>query len=298
MICGTRGSPLALAQTNMVVALIERQTGEHITIKEITTSGDRYKGRFGVGDATKSLFTKEIDAALNSGSIDFAVHSLKDVSVDYPFGLVTPPRASPFDVLVSPYDSLDALPVGAKVGTGSPRRASELLRLRPDLHIMPLRGNIDTRLSALGTMDAVVLSEAGLRRLGRWECTDHQYVPLSHEIMIPAPGQGTLAIACRMGDEKTMHIIEQISDEKTYLASMAERSFFRCIGGGCHLPGGAYATIENGLLRLSAAISSPDGSISYRGSSEGVPAAHDAIARRLSASLCAQGASSLEGVDV
>lgn len=282
----------------MVVGMLEAISEKPITIKWITTSGDRYKGRFGTGDATKSLFTKEIDHALSSGAIDFAVHSLKDVSVDYPFGLVTPPRSSPLDVLVSAYDSIESLPRGATVGTGSPRRASELLRARPDLRIEPLRGNVDTRISSLDSLDAVVLSEAGLRRLGRWETTEHNYVPLSPEVMIPSPGQGTLAVAYRSGDDTTMQEVESINDMNTFYSSAAERAFFRSIGGGCHLPGGAYAHCAGDTLRLSAAINSPDGAPSYRGSVSGACTESESLAHALSASLCAKGACSIVGAGI
>lgn len=293
MRCGTRKSTLARAQTKGAADAVDAVCGSGTEIVPIVTAGDRYRGRFGSGEATKRLFTKEIDAALLDGTIDYAVHSLKDVSVDYPFYLVTPPRSSPFDAFVSPYASIEELPLGARVGTGSPRRASELLRLRPDLRVEPVRGNVDTRLSLLSSLDAVILAEAGLRRLGRWESTPHTYAVLSPDAMMPAPCQGTLALACRQDDEETKARLNRVLDSDTFTCSLAERAFFREIGGGCHLAAGAYATVERDILTLRAAINAPNGSLSLRSETQGPVDCFEALARGLAQRMASCGGTSL-----
>jgi hydroxymethylbilane synthase len=256
---GTRGSSLALAQSALVARSLET-LGEQVELVEIVTSGDRARA---LGD--KGRFVKEIEQALLEGEIDLAVHSAKDVPGELPDGLAivgVPERADPRDALCGAA-SLDALPPGAVVGTASLRRRAQLLALRPDLDVRELRGNVDTRLRKLteGAYDAVVLAAAGLSRLGRGEAG----MPLSTETLVPAPGQGCLALEARTGDARIRGLAERLTNPSAMAALMAERALVTAIDATCHTPVGALATITGDSLRLCTFVGTPDGAAGIRG---------------------------------
>lgn len=257
---GTRGSPLALAQSQWVAdQLVLLNPGLDIQLKQISTSGDRIQNRFLNDIGGKGLFVKEIEEALLKNEIDLAVHSLKDMPAVLPEGLrlgAMPAREDPQDVLLSREGTeLSTLKSGAVIGTTSLRRRLQIQRKRPDLKFEMLRGNIDTRVGRLknGDFDAIVLAKAGMKRLGiAWAGT----VDLE---MIPAPGQGTLAIEAREHDEEVQKILAPFNHEPTRIASEAERFVMRALGGSCNLPMGAFGKIEGEQFHLKAFIASPDG---------------------------------------
>lgn len=264
---GTRGSPLALRQTAMVEeALRAARPGLVIERIVIRTSGDwkpeQGETRLSEVDGGKGLFVREIERCLLAGDIDCAVHSLKDMPSFLPDGLVLDHmlvRGNPCDVFVShKASSLEGLPHGAVVGTSSLRRQSFILAKRPDLKIVPLRGNVQTRLEKLkdGQVDATFLALAGLQRLGIDEACMH---PLSPSEMVPACGQATIAIETRRGDEATRRLLNAIHHEETGLCSFAERAALQVLDGSCHTPIGAYARIENGQMALDLVVGSHDG---------------------------------------
>lgn len=260
----TRPSALARWQTDWVIrALQQAHPGLECATKIITTQGDRVLDKALPEIGGKGLFTQELESELLSGQVDCAVHSLKDLPVESPNGLViaaVPERAEVRDVLISAHGyTLETLPQGAVVGTSSRRRAAQLLHLRPDLRIENLRGNVDTRLrKALeGGYDAVIMAAAGLSRLGL-EKAVMQYLPL--EAMLPAPGQGALAVQCRAADQETRSYLAAIDHMPTRRAVTAERAFLQGLGGGCALPIAAFAEITPiGHLRLIGRVLSPDG---------------------------------------
>ena len=259
---GTRGSPLALIQARKIAAALEvaeRWPAGHVEIVPITTSGDRITDRPLAEVGGNGLWTKELDAALLNGDIDFAVHSMKDVEVVRPKEIrlaAIRPRTHVHDKLIGA-ESVEALKKGAVVGTSSPRRAAQLLAARPDLKIIPLRGNVDTRLKKLeaGEVDATILSAAGLHRLGR----DDIGTPIPFEIMLPAPGQGALGIECREDDADTSTLLKLLDDVQTRCEVEAERAFARELGGSCHSPVAALASVDHRQIHLSAEIFSEDG---------------------------------------
>jgi len=247
---GTRASPLALAQSATVAALL----GGDAELVGITTSGDRDRAQ-----SDKERWVKELELALLAGEIDLAVHSAKDVPSELPPGLElvgTPLRGDPFDALVGA-PSLAALPEGARVGTASPRRAAQLRALRQDLEIRVIHGNVDTRLALLesGDLDALVLAAAGLIRLGR---ADEIGCVLT--ALVPAAGQGTLVLEGRAGDRAARDAVRAITDAPSWDALCAERTLVAGLGASCHTPLGAYATIgaDGVVLRTFAGL--PDGS--------------------------------------
>lgn len=260
---GTRGSPLAMIQARKIASALEvaeRWPAGHVEIVAITTSGDRITDRPLAEVGGKGLWTKELDVALLEGEVDFNVHSMKDVEVVRPDEIrlaAVRPRVYLQDKLVGA-SSLDELKKGAVVGTSSPRRAAQLLAARPDLKIVPIRGNVDTRLKKLeaGEVDATILSAAGLHRLR----LDHVGTPLPLDVMLPAPGQGALGLECRVDDTDCMHSLKMLDDPESRCAVMAERAFARALGGSCHSPVAALATIERMEVHLRAEILSADGS--------------------------------------
>jgi hydroxymethylbilane synthase len=267
---GTRGSALALAQARWVAERLE----DDVELVEISTQG-------AVGD--KSRFVKAIEEALLAGTADLAVHSAKDVPGELPDGLSivgVPERADPYDALCGAA-SLDDLRPGAVVGTASLRRQAQLLALRDDLEIRELRGNVDTRLKRLGDYDAIVLAQAGLDRLGRGD----EGEPL--EALVPAPGQGCLALEARGEDEATAAAAARLTDRAALTALTAERALVTALDASCHTPIGAYARECDGALRLSAFVGLPDGSHWIRDELDGdggAPAAlGTAVAQRLEA---------------
>jgi len=252
---GTRRSALALAQANEVAASL-RAHGFGSTLVEIVTSGDRGELSAGRG-GLKGLFVAEIVRALQEGRVDLAVHSAKDLPSEDPEGVVVaavPRRQDPRDVLVMREPELRP---GDTVGTSSLRRRSQMKRLRPELELAPLRGNLDTRLRKVadGDLDAAVLAAAGLARLG---LRPEHMAPLSTDEMMPAPGQGALAVQTRAGEE---HPVSLLDDAPSHLAYLAERRVMDLLGGGCALPFAAFANVdEDHSVELRAAVFEPDGS--------------------------------------
>jgi len=290
----TRPSALARWQTRWVIHRLEA-AHPGLTCREevIVTRGDRVLDRPLPEIGGKGLFTQELEAALLSGRVDAAVHSLKDLPTEMPPGLAVgavPARAEVRDALISARGyTLDTLPQGAVVGTSSLRRAAQLRAVRPDLRIRPLRGNVDTRVrKALAGQpyDAIVLAGAGLSRLG---LTEHvsQWLPL--EVMLPAPGQGALAVQCRAEDEATLGLLAAIEDPATRAAVTAERAFLSALGGGCAVPVAAYAEpLAAGGLRLIGFVGSPQGEGFWRGTMEG--AEPQALGQALAERALAEGA--------
>lgn len=260
----TRPSKLARWQTNWVMnALQQAWPGLECRQVVITTQGDRNLDQPLPEIGGKGLFTQELEAELLAGKVQAAVHSLKDLPVEDPPGLAIraiPRRADVRDVLISKDGlTLDQLPPGALVGTSSLRRTAQLRAYRPDLRVEPLRGNVDTRIRRAleGQFDAILLAGAGVTRLGLSEHIS-QWLPL--EVMLPAPGQGALAVQCRSGDEQTLNYLAAIDDSQTRQAVLAERVFLAALGGGCSLPVGAYAVVQDGQIHLQGAAAAVDGS--------------------------------------
>jgi hydroxymethylbilane synthase len=297
IIIGTRGSKLALWQTNWVKAEIEKHHPQ-ITVETqiISTKGDRVLDVSlpKLGEQGKGLFTKELEDALFDRRVDIAVHSLKDLPTELPEGLrigAICEREDVRDALVARGDvkSFDDLPREAIIGTSSLRRQAQIRAVRPDLKLEPVRGNVDTRLGKLnrGEYDALVLAAAGLHRLGYADkITEH----LSEELMLPAVGQGALAIESRSDDAAISEIIITLEHEQTRLTCEAERAFLKGLGGGCLVPIAAHAKIEFGIMTLSGLVASPDGSEIVRGQITGLNEDAQAIGRQLADGLIQQGA--------
>lgn len=261
---GTRGSRLALQQARWVGARLEG-LGHRVTIRVIRTTGDRAASvplaALGQSKGIKGVFTKEIEDALIAGGIDLAVHSLKDLPTELDARLAlgcVPQRADPRDALLGLARA--ELRPGDRVGTGSPRRAAQLLRLRPGVIPAEIRGNVDTRIRKLraGDYDAIVLAAAGLERLGLLAEVAEALEP---DDMVPAIGQGALGIEIRAGDEAVRKALAPLHDSRAAAEVSAERSLLRALGGGCDIPLGAHATLRDGELRLIAAAAAPGGSI-------------------------------------
>lgn len=257
---GTRGSPLAFAQARMVATALRDAHGwgpERIEIVPIATTGDMVRDRPLADAGGKALWTRELDRALLEGRTDMSVHSMKDVETHRPRELEIAamlPRADSRDRLVGA-ESLDALSEGARVGTSSPRRAAQLLSRRPDLAIVPFRGNVETRLRRLGMgeADATLLAAAGLDRLG------HDDVGTVLEDFLPAPAQGAVGVEVRSGDRRTRAFAADIDDRPTNLCVGAERLLLAALGGSCRSPIAALARLERGRIHLRAEILTPDG---------------------------------------
>lgn len=267
---GTRKSQLALWQANFIATkLIEK--GIDVEIVKITTQGDKILDVPLAKIGGKGLFVKEIEDTILRGEIDIAVHSLKDVPTKLPDGLdivAIPQREDPSDAFVSvKYDSLNHLPTGATVGTSSLRRKSQLLRLRPDLRVEDLRGNVDTRLRKLqeGQFDAIILAYAGLKRLGLQENVRQKLTP---DVMIPAVCQGFLGIEAKVDDRRVLDAISFLNDEQSFIRASAERSFLATLEGGCQVPLGAYCEIVDGKIKITGYISDLEGKEFYKDSLE------------------------------
>lgn len=264
LVVGTRGSNLALVQTNWVVDQLKKENpGVEFEVKIIKTKGDLIKDLplDKIGD--KGLFVKEIEKSLLDGEIDMAVHSMKDMPSYLPEGLKfahSPKREDPRDALIfkEGYKSLDDLPQGARIGTGSKRRKYQLLKHRPDLEIVPIRGNIETRIKKIETekLDGVVLAASGLRRAGLDDKIDY-YIPT--DIMLPAPAQGILALEIREDDKETEKIIDSIKDDIAKIQIDAERGFLIGVNGSCHIPMGAYCEIEGEKITLTGLYGDGEG---------------------------------------
>lgn len=259
---GTRGSPLALVQANLVRDALLAAHGwapGRIEIVPIRTTGDKVQNRPLAEIGGKALWTKELDRALLAGEIDLAVHSMKDVETIRPDSIAVAamlPREDVRDRLIGA-ESIEALPHGARIGTSSPRRAAQMRRIRPDLSIVPLRGNVDTRLAKVrdGEADATLLAAAGLERLGRADIG--AAIPLDQ--LLPAPSQGAIGIEVRADDLATRMLVAAIGDAVTERCVLAERAMLAALGADCHSPVAALATPEDEGLRLRAEILSEDG---------------------------------------
>jgi hydroxymethylbilane synthase len=293
---GTRGSALALAQSKQAVALLEA-AGTEVELIVIRTSGDKMKDVPLAKVGGKGLFIKELEEALQSGSIDFAIHSMKDVPAQLPEGFslgAISTRADERDVLVRALahrglpPGLDGMPVGARIGTGSLRRRSQLLSLRPDLEIVPIRGNVDTRIGKAesGELDAVVLAAAGIARLG----LDVPVDPLPADIFLPSAGQGFLAIEIRTGDTKTERRLEPLHDPLAAQAATAERAFVGALDASCTAPVAAWCRERDGVLVFDGLVASLDGQELLRSSLRGEAAEAAELGRRAAGELQARGA--------
>ena len=262
----TRGSALALWQANHIGERLMQLHGVESELIRIRTSGDRFQGasvaQVSEQTGTKGIFIKELEEALLAGTADLAVHSMKDVPTENPAGLIFPAitkREDVRDCLISrDAAKLKDLAAGARIGTSSLRRQAQLRHHRPDLELLDLRGNVDTRLRkvAAGEFDAIVLATAGVKRLG---ASDKITEILSTEIMLPAVGQGALGIETRADDRETLRLVAGLDDAESHAAVTAERALLRELEGGCQLPLGAWARHENGELRLEACVFSADG---------------------------------------
>ena len=294
LIFATRPSALARWQTRWVIDALQRlHPGLTCEEKVITTQGDRVLDKPLPEIGGKGLFTQELESELIKGAVHCAVHSLKDLPVDDSSGLTIgciPIRAEMRDALVAARDlTIDSLPQRAVVGTSSLRRSAQLLAVRPDLQTRSLRGNVDTRVRKAmdGEYEAIVLAGAGLTRLGL-EGHVRQWIPL--EVMLPAPGQGALAVQCRAADQATLELLAALDHQPTRKAVTAERSFLAGLGGGCAVPVAAYAT-ANGNMRLRGLVASPDGKRIVRVTGEGSDARE--LGTRVAQQAIAEGASEI-----
>lgn len=289
---GTRGSQLALWQANWVAEQL-RQLGATVELVEISTSGDRDQRDPILEMDQQGVFTKEIQAAVLNGQVDIAVHSLKDLPTETIEGLVlaaVPQREDCFDVLVCRRaKSLDELPAGAKVGTGSLRRQAQLRCLRSDLEIVGVRGNVDTRLRKLadGEYDALVLAAAGLKRLALF---DHVVEALAPPRMLPAPGQGALGIECHRDASEVLRFVSQVEHAESRAATDAERAMLALLHAGCSAPVGAWGRVENGELLLDGLVASLDDQQILRASAIGPMQRAVPIGRQVAEELLEQGA--------
>jgi hydroxymethylbilane synthase len=282
---GTRGSPLALAQARLVRAALAEADADlaaedAVEIVVVKTTGDRVQDRLLADIGGKGLFTKEIEEGLQAGALDLAVHSMKDMPTQLPDGLLIAavlPRADPRDALIARGPrSIEALPRGATVGTASLRRAAQLMAARPDLHVAPLRGNVQTRLRKLeaGEVEATFLAMAGLVRLGLGEVVSAALEP---EEMLPAPAQGAIGIECRADDANLLALLARVDHPETMLRITAERAFLAALDGSCRTPIAALAEQTGDRLRLRGLVASPDGRKVERIEAEGAAATAAAI---------------------
>jgi hydroxymethylbilane synthase len=298
---GTRASALARWQTATIAAAL-RAAHPGLTCEDVTisTEGDR-DGRTPLPEiGGKGVFTEALEQALRAGEIDVAVHSLKDVPVDDMPGLTLAAlcmRTDPRDVMIARERwTLNTLPRGAVVGTCSTRRMAQLLAIQPDLTLVPLRGNVDTRVrKALdGEYDAIVIAAAGVTRLGLGEAIA-QYLPL--ELVLPAPGQGALAVQCRRDDPATLAVVRDLDEPPVRAATEAERGFLEGLGGGCAAPIAAYATVEGteatARVRIEGLVASPDGRTMIRVGGTGRPADARQLGLQLAADARLRGADDL-----
>jgi hydroxymethylbilane synthase len=301
---GSRGSALALWQANFIAERLNHVAGVESEIVRIRTSGDHMQtasvakplAEYSAENVAKGIFIKELEDALLAGSIDLAVHSMKDVPTETPTGLAFPAitqREDPRDCLISRGGrTMKTLPHGARVGTSSLRRQAQLRHRRPDLEVADLRGNVDTRIKKLesGEFDAIVLAMAGVNRLGfAGKITQ----VLEEEIMLPAVGQGALGLETRSGDAETEGIAATLDHAGTRACVTAERAVLRKLQGGCQIPLGALAHVRGDTLHLEAAVFSPRGSEHVQSSDEGPVAEAAAIGERLGTALIEAGADNI-----
>lgn len=298
LLIGTRGSQLALAQAEGVrTQIASLLPGDEVKLEVVKTLGDQLSAKDAVipatGEPPTGLFTRELDEALLSGKIRAAIHSLKDVPTVLPAGIqfgAFLKREDPRDAFISQAGvSFFELRAGSRVGTSSPRREAQIRSARPDLAILPLRGNVDTRLRKVGEgeFDAIVIAAAGLKRLGRArEATEF----LDTHLMLPAPAQGVLCVTLRAGDQDLLNSLKPLNDKITQICASAERSFLRTLQGGCRIPVGALAVVDNGTLFLSGVIAHPNGEQVMKNSGKGSPDHPEALGEELARIFLQNGA--------
>lgn len=288
LICGTRGSRLALTQSDEAIKDLCGKTGIKVKKKIIKTKGDQILDLPLHKIGSKGLFIKEIDEALINNQIDFAIHSLKD----YPTEILPElelcaitKRRSPYDGLIGIEKKIEELPEGAIVGTSSLRRRSEIFRVRPDINLKDIRGNLDTRIRKLkeGQYDAIVVAEAGFKRVygAVNEVEGYNFSQISSNVIIPAPGQGALAIVCRKDDHEIKNLLKSIDDEKTRVETSCERQFMVDVEGGCNLPVGALSFINESQIELKAFMGNVECTKTVRGSINGKKEDYIKIAKEL-----------------
>lgn len=299
---GTRASRLARWQTARIVEALRGASGGDLACEEvrIATEGDRLLDLPLPEIGGKGLFTEALEAALRQSTIDFAVHSLKDLPVQHPDDLIIAAicaRTDPRDVVIGrARPTLAALPRGATVGTSSTRRVAQIRAARPDLTVVPLRGNVDTRVrkALAGEYDAIVIAAAGVERLGLGEAIA-EYLP--YDVMLPAPGQGALAVQCRADDRPTRRLLEALDDPVARATTTGERAFLEALGGGCAAPiaalGEAITADGGSRLRLTGLVASRDGARVVRTSGEAPLGAAGELARRLADEALGRGAAEL-----
>lgn len=297
LIIGSRGSQLALWQTNFIKSRLEEFfPALKLEIKIIKTTGDRLLDVALAKIGDKGLFTRQIETALLNGEIDLAVHSLKDLQTVQPEGLeigAVSARETPNDAFIAKNAAtIDDLPRGARVATGSLRRKSQLLNYRPDLQIFEIRGNVPTRLKKFEEtdLDAMILAFAGVHRLGLDACIK-QIIPF--EIMLPAVSQGVMGVEIRSDDAPLKEMLQKLNDENTQICVTAERSFLRRLEGGCQVPIGAYAFLKDDKIFLEGMAGSADGSVNLRDSVSGEKENAAELGVRLAQNLVAKGADRL-----
>jgi len=294
---GSRRSDLALAQSRKIKELFELRSGRQSKIIEVDTKGDLDLQTPLPEIGGKGLFTHELEVMLMENKVDIAVHSLKDLPVEFPDGLMlgaVTAREDPRDVLVTRHgEGLHALAPGATVGSGSPRRGAQLLHRRGDLRLVPMRGNVPTRIKKLdrGDCDAILLAAAGLKRLGLLGRVSEYF---STDVIIPAPGQGALGIECRSDDtEMLVQLAECVGDAAATVCCAAERRVLDRLGGGCSLPLGAFALISRNTMRLTAVVAQPDGNALVFAEREGPPDKGNDIADAVTDDLLRAGAAEI-----
>ncbi|MGR9100740.1 MAG: hydroxymethylbilane synthase [Gammaproteobacteria bacterium] len=290
----TRKSPLALWQAEHVAGLLEQaHPGLKTELVKMTTRGDRILDAPLAKVGGKGLFVKELEQGMLEGLADIAVHSMKDVPVEFPEGLhlaAILTREEPCDAFVAvKFGGLHELPGNARIGTSSLRRQCQFKQRYPDSEILPLRGNVNTRLAKLdaGEFDAVILASAGLMRLGMADRITETIPP---EFSLPAIGQGAIGIECRSGDAAVNRLLKPLHDERTALCVLAERAMNARLQGGCQVPIAGYAELGDGLIRLRGLVGRPDGTLIVRGEKTGVFGQAEAIGTALAEELLAKGA--------
>jgi hydroxymethylbilane synthase len=290
---GTRGSALALRQTEMVVERIKKSyPGVAAEIVVIRTTGDRLQDVSLALIGGKGVFVKELEEALIRRDVDIAVHSMKDLPAESPEGLVIaaiPEREDPRDVLISRGNvKLERMPSGARIGTGSLRRACQLLNFLPDIQVVSIRGNLDTRIKKIDNenLDGIVVAAAGLRRMG-WRDRISQYIP--PEIIMPAVGQGALGLEVRADDSEIRELVAFLNDQKTAVEVAAERAFLKVFGAGCEIPLAAYAKIEKDELVISGLVGDFDGNDIIRDRIRGPVSENEVLGKLLAEDILAAG---------
>ena len=292
---GTRKSPMAMTQSGLVARAITERTGVPVELVGVTTKGDVDRAQITQIGGT-GVWVSALRDQLLTGQVDLAVHSLKDLPTGQPDGIVlaaVPVRDDPRDALIARDGAkLADLPAGATIGTGAPRRAAQLLLLRKDIQCVPIRGNADTRFGKVtaGELDAVVLATAGLGRLGRLDLVSQIFEP---DEMLPAPGQGALAVECRAGDPELAELLASVDDPLSRAAVTAERTVLAVLEAGCSAPIGAYAAGTAEHLQLEAAVIATHGGQALRERSAGDPAAAEQLGRQIASRLLARGAATL-----